>query len=347
MESISSARWISEWEMEETAFIDEIQIDPFEFSFDEFKFEQSDGAGTVTATAAEIYDYGPSAVVEERPAKQLKVAAADGAHCQIFAPTPKADSSSSSSHIICFQSSNSKSSTVVEPKLEMDFESDRNLNFSSLISESSWKENNRYCWSRNGQGTKRAASGSMNRNPLHAREHVIAERKRREKLSQRFIALSALIPGLNKIDKASILGGAVRYVKELQERLKEAEERASKISEEAATVYVKRSSLSCSDDDVSSSEENTDSSGGPVPEIEARVSNKDVLLRIHTHKRKGCLSYLHNKIENLNLTILNSTALPFAHSQLHITIVAQMDIGFCMSMEDVVKNLRQALLEFI
>lgn len=30
-------------------------------------------------------------------------------------------------------------------------------------------------------------------------EHIIAERKRREKLSQRFIALSAIIPGLKKV----------------------------------------------------------------------------------------------------------------------------------------------------
>lgn len=30
-------------------------------------------------------------------------------------------------------------------------------------------------------------------------DHIIAERKRREKLSQRFIALSALVPGLQKV----------------------------------------------------------------------------------------------------------------------------------------------------
>lgn len=33
----------------------------------------------------------------------------------------------------------------------------------------------------------------------HAQDHVLAERKRREKLSQRFIALSALLPGLKKV----------------------------------------------------------------------------------------------------------------------------------------------------
>lgn len=37
------------------------------------------------------------------------------------------------------------------------------------------------------------------RTPLHAQEHLVAERKRREKLSQRLIALSALVPGLKKV----------------------------------------------------------------------------------------------------------------------------------------------------
>jgi hypothetical protein len=32
-----------------------------------------------------------------------------------------------------------------------------------------------------------------------AHDHIVAERKRREKLSQRFIALSALVPNLKKV----------------------------------------------------------------------------------------------------------------------------------------------------
>lgn len=36
-------------------------------------------------------------------------------------------------------------------------------------------------------------------NNLHAKDHVIAERKRREKLTQHFIALSATLPGLKKV----------------------------------------------------------------------------------------------------------------------------------------------------
>lgn len=38
-----------------------------------------------------------------------------------------------------------------------------------------------------------------NRTPLQAQDHVLAERKRRERLSERFVALSAMIPGLKKV----------------------------------------------------------------------------------------------------------------------------------------------------
>lgn len=43
------------------------------------------------------------------------------------------------------------------------------------------------------------SNSTMTRNAIQAQEHVMAERKRREKLNQRFIALSSIIPGLQKV----------------------------------------------------------------------------------------------------------------------------------------------------
>lgn len=47
------------------------------------------------------------------------------------------------------------------------------------------------------EGNKRVST--ITRTPLQAQDHVLAERKRRERLTQRFIALSALVPGLKKV----------------------------------------------------------------------------------------------------------------------------------------------------
>ncbi len=45
-----------------------------------------------------------------------------------------------------------------------------------------------------------AVAPSVTKNSGHTQDHIMAERKRREKLSQRFIALSAVVPGLKKVN---------------------------------------------------------------------------------------------------------------------------------------------------
>ncbi|KAK9093977.1 hypothetical protein Scep_025446 [Stephania cephalantha] len=65
------------------------------------------------------------------------------------------------------------------------------------------------------------------RKPANGREeplnHVEAERQRREKLNQRFYALRAVVPNISKMDKASLLGDAISYITELQNKLKDME----------------------------------------------------------------------------------------------------------------------------
>ncbi|XP_042390401.1 anthocyanin regulatory Lc protein-like [Zingiber officinale] len=52
---------------------------------------------------------------------------------------------------------------------------------------------------------------------------ALSERKRREKLNEKFVALQSLIPSISKIDKASILGDTIDYLKYLEKRVQELE----------------------------------------------------------------------------------------------------------------------------
>ncbi|URE22983.1 hypothetical protein MUK42_17429 [Musa troglodytarum] len=166
----------------------------------------------------------------------------------------------------------------------------------------------------------------------------MAERKRREKLSQRFIALSAVVPGLKKVtsrtDKASVLGDAVEYLKRLQEKVKYLEDRVSKRNVEAA-VLVKRSQLCAGQ------------GGQSLPEIEARVCEKAVLIKIHCENRKGVLVKALSEIEKLHLRVMNTSVVPFSGSSLDITVVTQMEEGFSMTAKDLVKKLNSAFRQFM
>ncbi|OWM66147.1 hypothetical protein CDL15_Pgr013364 [Punica granatum] len=188
--------------------------------------------------------------------------------------------------------------------------------------------------------------GAMSRTPLHAQDHVIAERKRREKLSQRFIALSAVVPSLKKMDKATVLGDAVKYIKQLQGRSEKLEEELSRKTVESVVV-VKKSQVAMDDYSSTSDESSCDQPNQELPEIEARVSEKHVLVKVHCERRQGCISKILNLIEKTNLIVLSNSVIPFGSSILDITIVAQMEGELPMTIEDLVKNLCRNLLNLI
>lgn len=87
--------------------------------------------------------------------------------------------------------------------------------------------------------------------------------------------------------------------------------------------YVKKSHISNSDDDTSSSDENFVKQSDK-PEIEAQVSNKDILIRTHCSNQKGILVKTLSEIEQLQLSVLNTTVLPFSESSLHITVLCKV-----------------------
>ncbi|XP_025878345.1 anthocyanin regulatory R-S protein [Oryza sativa Japonica Group] len=55
------------------------------------------------------------------------------------------------------------------------------------------------------------------------KNHVMSERRRREKLNEMFLILKSLVPSIDKVDKASILSETIAYLKELERRVQELE----------------------------------------------------------------------------------------------------------------------------
>ena len=127
------------------------------------------------------------------------------------------------------------------------------------------------------------------------------------------------------MDKAHVLQEAIKYVKQLQERVKELEEDIEKNGVESV-ITITRSHL-CNDDGTAFCETNTDECYGPnetLPEVEARVLGKEVLIKIHCGRQSGILLKILSQLERLHLSISSSNVLPFGNT-LDITIIAQVN----------------------
>ncbi|XLR20714.1 transcription factor NAI1 isoform X1 [Arachis ipaensis] len=187
-------------------------------------------------------------------------------------------------------------------------------------------------------------------------DHIIAERKRRQDLTRSIIQLSATIPGLKKMDKAHVIRESLSYIKVLQDRVKELENQIKDRRVDSA-IFIGRSQDSSSTDKSTISYEITsdNNNGGGIYnelslEIEAKVMEKEVLIRIQCEKQKNNIIMLkiHAFLDKLHLSIASNSVLPFGTSTLVIiTIVAEMDNGgkFSMTMDELVKSLREDLME--
>ncbi|KAK7255178.1 hypothetical protein RIF29_28582 [Crotalaria pallida] len=177
-------------------------------------------------------------------------------------------------------------------------------------------------------------------------DHIMAERKRRRELTERFIALSATIPGLKKIDKSTILSEAITHVKQLQQRVKELEEQSKDIGVESV-LFIQKSHITSDKGTTSGAMNSNDHhrANEALPTVEARVFKKDVLIRIHCKKQSGIVLKILGHVKSFDLSTISNSVLPFGNSTLDISIIAQMDEKFNVTMNDLVKNLRLALLE--
>ncbi|MBA0666851.1 hypothetical protein Goklo_003212 [Gossypium klotzschianum] len=106
------------------------------------------------------------------------------------------------------------------------------------------------------------------------------------------------------MDKATVLGDAIKYMKQLQEKVKTLEEQARQKSIESVVFVKKYQLLGDINAEFSSWDEISSAPfDEPLPEIEARFCDQSVLISIH---------------------FINSNVMTFGSCALHITIVAQV-----------------------
>uniref|UniRef100_A0A7C9A3Y8 BHLH domain-containing protein n=1 Tax=Opuntia streptacantha TaxID=393608 RepID=A0A7C9A3Y8_OPUST len=199
----------------------------------------------------------------------------------------------------------------------------------------------------NGDRSKRKREANQ------AQAHIMAERKRRELLGQRFIALSTIIPDLKKTDKMSVLGEAIKYLRQLQEKVKNLEEVVAKHTVES--LVVKKSQVIIDNDDGGSGgagdndsssfnvDSNNNNNKDSLPQIEVKVSGKTLLFRVYCEKEKGTFTKLFCELEKHGITVVNANVYPFGALALDITILAQMEMGLDMNMKEIIRSIHATL----
>lgn len=152
-------------------------------------------------------DTSPTGI--ERPTKQLRNNSWNHNKSQQISDTQFA----SCSNLLSFVNSNYPSELgLVKPKVEMVRPKIDNNTLADMLLSQGTLGNQNYVFKASHEDKKIETRPK----PSQPQDHIIAERKRREKLSQRFIALSALVPGLKKVPNNVIFAPLIIMIMSLQ-----------------------------------------------------------------------------------------------------------------------------------
>ncbi|CAI0400702.1 unnamed protein product [Linum tenue] len=117
--------------------------------------------------------------------------------------------------------------------------------------------------------------------------HVMAERRRREKLNERFIVLRSLVPFVTKMDKASILGDTIEYLKQLRSKIQELEARNRQLAE---PQRITRSEMK-------------KKGRGAAASVEVSIIERDALLELQCEHREGLLLDMMQKLREMRIEV--------------------------------------------
>lgn len=156
--------------------------------------------------------------------------------------------------------------------------------------------------------------------------HIAVERNRRRQMNDHLNSLRSLMPQsyLQRGDQASVVGGAIDFIKELEQLLHSLQaEKRSKIGDENEEKEKTVSSRACNSSSFSSV--STPEDGEDAAEVETMVIQNHVNLKVRCKRRQGQILRAIVSLEELKLSVL------------HLNITSSMDIvfySFNLKMED-------------
>ncbi|XP_078435832.1 basic helix-loop-helix (bHLH) DNA-binding superfamily protein [Wolffia australiana] len=173
--------------------------------------------------------------------------------------------------------------------------------------------------------------------------HVMAERRRREKLNEKFVALRAMVPCVTKMDKASILGDTIEYLTKLQRRIEDLEVQVKVAGTEQSirNEPEKKKKMKMKGMDVQ-----TEFCG--ETSLEVSIIEADALLELVCPNRSGLLLCIMQTIQELGLessAVQSSVAANVLVAQIRAK-VEKGSMGTVPSIVEVKKALHRLIIPY-
>lgn len=150
------------------------------------------------------------------------------------------------------------------------------------------------------------------------RNHVEAERQRRDKFNRHFCALRSVVPYVSKMDKASLLSDAVTYINELKSRVRSLEHQLRLVQQYKTAASMPSSATSklnlnnhvrpSNSSAVNNNNSNSNATGAGTPmEIQVKLIDPEVIVCAQSPNLNHPSARLMNVLQGLNLKVCHAT----------------------------------------
>ncbi|KAM3321738.1 transcription factor EGL1 [Capsicum chacoense] len=148
------------------------------------------------------------------------------------------------------------------------------------------------------------------------KNRVISERRRREKINERFMHLASMLPTSSKVDKVSLLDETIEYMKELERRVQDLEARSARRSNDTAEqtsdncgtskfndikVSLPKKRKACDMDEIEPENCNGLLKGSSADSIVINMIDKEVSIKMRCLWSEGLLLKIMEALTNLQM----------------------------------------------